>query len=362
MANNLYKALFAAALCAISPSVVASPLSKSPVTITTISYDGWQNCTEISNGIVEAIVVPQIGRIMAFHFVDDPKTDPLFVNPDWQGKTGADSPAGSWANFGGDKLWPSEQANWPEYIGHTWPPDTAFDGQPLQLSTIKDGVVLTTPVSTAFGAQAERSITLRPGESRLYISQTLKRTSAPSPTAGSAPAPNGTFAPIGIWSITQSRPDATVFLPLSRKSAFPTGLVTFDSNSQPINQTGDMPGGWTNAGKMLTGHHDPINSHKLGTDSRAGWLASLYDNDIVFSEHYKDQPHGQYPDRGCRNEVYVSADPTAYFEFEVLGPVQYLEPGEKATYNIYWQLDRLSKIPIDDHEAAALVRSAMKGS
>jgi len=297
---------------------------------------------------------------MAFHFVGQPETDPLFVNKDWAGKTGADAGPGNWANFGGDKLWPSEQSNWPEYIAHTWPPDPAFDGLPQVLKSIPGGVQIATPSSTAFGAVATRAITLRPGEARLYISQTLSRTSVPSPAAGSTPVADGSFAPIGIWSSTQTRPDGTVFLPLSRLSNFPTGVVTFDANSKPVDQIGAMPTGWTLSPTMLVGRHDHSNSHKLGTDSRTGWMASLYNGNTVFSEHYQDQPNASFPDRGCRNEVYVDPDPTAYFEFEVLGPIQQLPAGQSLTYNIYWQLDRLKRTPKNDTDAATLIRAAVR--
>jgi len=343
-------------------SMAQPPSNSTPVVTQSVSFRGWSNCTLISNGIVEAVVVPQIGRIMAFHFVGDPQSDPLYVNPDCVGKTAASASGGggNWANFGGDKLWPSEQANWPEYIGHTWPPDPAFDGEPQQLADIPNGVTLTTPASVPFGAVAVRTITLRPGEARLYISQVLSRTAPPAPVAGAAALKDGSFAPIGIWSVTQTRADATLFVPLSRSSNFPSGVVTFDSNSNPVDQAGPMPTGWTIRPSMLIGRMDPVNSHKLGTDSRSGWIASMYGDNVVFSEHYKDQPHATFPDRGCRNEVYVGSGSNPYFEFEILGPLNSLNAGQQVSYDVYWQLDRLKKAPKDDTDAAAAIRKIMK--
>src|SRR5437764_6979017 len=91
--------------------------SKPRVSVAKIAYHGWQHAYVLTNGTVEAIVVPEIGRVMQFHFVGE---DPVFwENPTLNGKT-PDPASKEWQNFGGDKSWPAPQAEWPKLIGREW--------------------------------------------------------------------------------------------------------------------------------------------------------------------------------------------------------------------------------------------------
>ena len=349
-------------LASVTPAQSRPTVRPRAVTVTRLAYKGWPGCARVSNGIVEAIVAPRIGRILAFQFVGRPDSSPIFINPDWLGKTGADAGAGNWANFGGDKLWPSPQSDWPRYIGHPFPPDTAFDGEPERMDVVPGGVRLTTPRSAAFGAEASRTITLRPGETRLYIAQTLRRAAPPQPTTDAKPPAPGGRDRLGIWSVTQTRGDGAVFLPLNPGSRFPQGFVTFGADSSPILHPGPLPPGWARTGSMLTGRRDPTRSSKLGTDDSAGWIASLYGGDLLFSERYPIHRGLTYPDGGCRTEVYANAGATAYVELELLGPLQLLPPGKQTTYDITWQLERLPRSPATAGDAERLVRAAMSKS
>jgi hypothetical protein len=38
------------------------------ITVTKTNYQGWRNSYILSNGLVEAVVVPKVGRIMQFRF------------------------------------------------------------------------------------------------------------------------------------------------------------------------------------------------------------------------------------------------------------------------------------------------------
>ncbi len=360
--SRLVAAGVAFGLTSAVPALSRPPARPRPVTVTRLAYKGWPGCALLSNGLVEAIVAPRIGRILAFRFVGKPDSSPIFINPDWLGKTGADAGAGNWANFGGDKLWPSPQSDWPRYIGRTFPPDTAFDGEPERLDIVPGGVRLTTRLSAAFGIVSSRTITLRAGETRLHIAQTLRRTVRPQPTASAKPpAPDGRER-LGIWSVTQTRGDGAIFLPLNPGSRLPQGFVTFDADSRPVLRPGSLPTGWARTPSMLTGRRDPANSTKLGTDDPAGWVASLYGGDVLFSEHHPAHPGRIYPDGGCRTEVYANAGAAAYVELEMLGPLQLLPPGRQTTYDITWQLDRLPRIPATGADAERMVRAALSKS
>ncbi len=85
-----------------TPQVSSSP----GVTIALVAYHGWSGSFTISNGAVEATVVPAIGRVMQFHFVRE--EDVFWENRSMDGQA-PDPASDKWDNFGGDKSWPSPQ-------------------------------------------------------------------------------------------------------------------------------------------------------------------------------------------------------------------------------------------------------------
>src|SRR5690242_1909803 len=93
--------------------------------IVPIAYRGWPDALRLENAHVEAIVVPAIGRVMSFRFRDG--SNVLWEDPSLSGQSG--DPSGkSWINFGGDKTWPSPEAEWKNYTGRKeWMPPPAFD-------------------------------------------------------------------------------------------------------------------------------------------------------------------------------------------------------------------------------------------
>jgi len=340
-----------------------------PVTVTRLTWHGWPGSLRVSNGIVEAVVVPTIGRIMSFQFVGRPETSPIFINKEWGGKTVADADPATWAAFGGDKLWPSPQSEWLNHNVRAWPPDQTFDGDPEVAQIVPGGIRLTTPDSVAFAARATRTITMRPGQPRLYIAQTLWKdpdaanppglvgaTAAPAtPEAQAAARQRRDGFPLGIWSITQTRGDGTVFLPLATGGLFPAGYLS-------LGDPGDVPSApyFTTQAGLLRVARDLSKSHKIGTGSSAGWMASLYGGGLLFSEHYAYQPGAAYPDGGTPAEVYTNAGATAYIEMELLGPLVSLTHGNKISHDIYWQLQRLPRAPKSAEDTALLVTAAMR--
>ena len=373
--NRPMTRLVLSALLAVLPLAVAyagppRTAAKAPaVVVTRVTWHGWSDALRLSNGVVEAIVVPSIGRVMAFEFVGAPGTNPIFVNKDWTGKSVADADAATWAAFGGDKLWPSPQADWIRHNVRAWPPDQAFDGDPEIARVVPGGIRLITPVSTAFAARAVRVITMKAGQPRLYIAQTiLKDPDAANPAVRAAPPADTDSAeeqrvareqrdgfPLGIWSVTQTRGDETVFLPLSKSLTFPRGFAGLDA--APV--TTYIAPYFTAEGDILRILHDPKVGRKVGTSSPEGWIAALYSGNVVFSEHYPTPSLGTYPDGGAAAEVYMNPDPS-YIEMELLGPVAPLSHSDKVSYNIYWQLGRLPRVPTSRAEAQALVQAAVR--
>ena len=297
-----------------------------PVTVQRVTYHGWTDALRLSNGIVEAIVVPQIGRVMRFQLAGQPQTNPLYETTEWAGKTGADADLSTWANFGGDKAWPEPQSAWPGLISHDWPPDKAFDGDPFYAQMLPNGVTLTSPSSVPFAARIVRSITLHPGEPRLYFTQSLiKDPHAPAPL------------PLGVWTITQVRADSTVEIPATPASG---QTAPFQSLMDPA-----APPFYSLTGGVLHITHDPDKPHKISAWPRPGVISLRYGPSLVFSEHFPAPPVGSsYAPKDQPAEVYSGPGRPGYFELEVLSPLAPLKAGESAALFVYWQLEREKKI------------------
>ena len=332
-----------------TPAVASA--APAPVAVTPISWHGWPRAVKLSNGVVEAVVVPQIGRVMAFEFAGHPETNPLYENPEWTPSKNPIPKPGEWANYGGDKVWPAPQSDWPRFIGRDWPPDRAFDGLPETVHFLPNGLRLISPTSTEFGLRIERTVTLRPGQPRLYLTQTLVRT-----LPGAAPDRS-----LAVWAITQVSGDGVFVLPLpaspaAPKAPFPTGYQSL--SSPPV-----APPFWrvttVQGRRVLLGRRDPVNSHKVATKARDGWLVHISDTGVVFTEHSVVAPGGVYPDADSPGEVYSNAGASNYLEMETLGPLARVHPGHSLTTQIVWHLFRLPAAPKDDADAAlAAVRAA----
>ena len=112
----------------LSGAAAAAP--GSPIRVTRVDYRGWSGCVLLSNGLVEAVVVPAVGRIMQFRFAGAPD-GPFWENASLDGGRLHAPATSDWANFGGDKAFPAPQSDWPRLIRRSWPPPAGFDGLPM---------------------------------------------------------------------------------------------------------------------------------------------------------------------------------------------------------------------------------------
>lgn len=349
----VFAALFLLLTCRPAPAQTVYPTGRalvhariSPVRVTSVNYHGWRGALKISNGIVDVVVVPQIGRIMAFQYSGQPQTNPLYENPDWRGKTIADTDPTNWANFGGDKAWPAPQADWPLHAPRAWPPEQVIDGAPQIVQFVPNGLSLVTASSPSFACRIRRTLTLRPGEARLYIAQTLEKDpDAAGPRAG---------FPIGLWSVTQTRTDGAVYLPIAPATPVRAGAFTLHT----VNFA-DLAPLAVRQGGLLRLLRDPQNPHKYGAEPSAGWVALRFGPDLLFSLHFPHPVTGAPAATDAPVEVYTDPGPANYLEMEMLGPVQPLGKGESLSYNVWWELSRLPAASASPQGEAAQVQAAM---
>lgn len=301
----------------------------SPVVVSRSSHLGWTNAWKLSNGKVEALVVPETGRVMQFRFAGE-TNGPFWENPVLAGKSMPDQPwAAAHGSFGGDKTWPAPQSAW------NWPPPDIFDAAPLEARTEGDTLLLTSPVSPRFGIRTERRVSLDATGPVMRIVTTYHKVA-------------GEPVDVGVWVITQVRDPVAVFVPVPANSRFPAGTTTnWGVPSAVLKRSGDL--------LRLT--RDPKEAHKIGNDGPSMvWVGpqELLRIDIP------RVPGGDYVDDGCSVEVYTNPDPVPYVELETLGPQRRLQRGDTlSATNTYTLFRRQSA---DDEAEVRRVLAARPGA
>ncbi|MBI4662536.1 MAG: hypothetical protein HY735_27290 [Verrucomicrobia bacterium] len=255
------------------------------------NYHGWSNSIVLSNGQVETAIVPAVGRVMQFRFVDQAE-GPFWENIKLYGKQPA---ANSWdtaGSFGGDKVWPAPQSVW------NWPPPRGFDSLSYTGSVAKGEVTLAGPVDSTFGTRVVRRISLHPVEPILRVSSTFEKRI-------------GKTNQMSVWVVTQVKEAERVFVPVPAGSLFPNGYTAL----------GTVPKGTVVTNGLVSLARDPSAGCKVGND--AGALLWVGTNSVLLVESPRVPgiPKNGYPDAGCSAEVYTNPNPTPYIELEMLGPL-----------------------------------------
>lgn len=295
-----------------------------------VTYRGWSGALRLSNAHVEAVVVPEVGRVLSFRFHDG-------ENVFWEDASlagGRGDPDGrTWVNFGGDKTWPSPEAEWKLHSKRTgWMPPPAFDGMAATARTEAGAVVLTSQTDPFYGVRWERRIAFRADAAVMEIATTYERVAGPP-------------IRLGIWVITQLRDPVAVFVPVRAASLFSGGYFVFGDKPWPEVRVAD---GWI----RLT--REPAAPHKLGTD--AGRMLWVGEKELCLIESPRTAG-AEYPDRGASAEVYTNPDPKPYVELETLGPLATLRVGERIMQtNTYTLVHRTSADPVVDARRVLAVR------
>jgi len=291
--------IFLAATIALLPG-----LATVDVKVEKIEYHGWSDSYRISNGTVEVVVVPKIGRVMRYGYPSGPNM--LWENPDLAGKAHV---PGEWSNFGGDKVWPAPQSDW------TWPPDPTIDGMPWEAEVLPDGLRLTSMDGKFSHVKFMREIHLGAVGTEVNINTRMDNTGSPR-----------SLAP---WQITQLDNPYSIFL--------------------PTQTTSQMPDGW----RLLTGSKiDPKyhklsaggltlslanTSYKFGAFSPLGEITASKGN-AIFHMKTKTYQRANYADKGSALQVYTGAGNDKYAELEVLAPLTKMQNGEGAILDVTWSL------------------------
>lgn len=303
------------ALALLLPPLIG--LAQNAVSVRQIPYHEWQGAYRVTNGSVELIYVPQIGRIMRYAFVGGKNV--LWENEALRGKTADPAAAAKeWANFGGDKLWPAPQSGWP------WPPDPDIDAAPQTVSQTAKGLKVKGKDSAKIGIRFEREIAMDPATGDVTIVNTMINTSPVERTWS-------------IWEVAQTDSPDVTRMPTNTAGKFAKGYYEFNDNV-PTADTIEL----TPTEVRLKRH--AARTSKIGSDSPKGWIASQI-GAVQFQISTAVEAGQTYPDDGCALEVYTNNDPLKYIEMELLGPIRKLAPGKRTSLTTHWQLTRAAPAP-----------------
>lgn len=277
------------------------------------NYRQWPDSFVLSNGQIEAIIVPAIGRVMQLRFAGE-DDGPFWENAELFGKS-PDPTSRTWGNFGGDKTWPAPQADWPKLTPRAWPPPPAFDSMPVKAIVKGDVVELVSPVDPHFGIRTRRLIKLDPKRAAMMITTSYEKITGQPVT-------------VAVWTITQLKDPLGVFVPLPKIPIFAEGYGK---------QSKDLPADLKREGQLLSMTRSSKLSTKIGTDADAlVWIGEKH----VLRIDSPRVANATYPDQGSSAEVYTNPDPLKYVELEMLGPLSHMKPGDRIERTNTYTLSR----------------------
>src|SRR3569623_831208 len=310
----------------IAAALLAALSLPAQVRIEKSTCHGGSDASILKNHVAAVGIVPSIGRVMNFSFLDkfhQPTEGPFWNNRMLDGKP-VNPTAHDWLNFGGDKTWPELQAEWPLLQKRGWPPPAGFDASADTIEFDGSEVTLTTPVDSAYGIRASRIIRLDRFRPILTIITSFEKV-------------QGDPVKSGIWTVTQLTSPDVVFADSPAKSIFVYGYV-YLSRAPLCDVARD--------GDRVRLRRDVNRSTKMGTDGE--WLlwngtdAEGHKMSLRIERIAANPADGEWPDKGCRLNVYTNPDRGGqpYVELEIMGPMQIMKVGDAATSSNRYTLFR----------------------
>ncbi len=281
--------------------------------MTTVSYQGWDDCILLTDGRVELVVTTEIGpRVIRFGFVGGPNL--FFENPADLGQRGGKE----WRIYGGHRFWHA-----PEIVPRTYSPDNSPVAHEWDGTTLK----LVQPLEPDTGIRKEIEISLDAESSRVTV---LHRAVNLNPWE----------IELAPWALSAMAAGGRAILPQEEYvshdeyvlPARPLVLWHYTDMSDPR---------WSWGRRYIQLRQDPSakTEQKLGILNTLGWAAyTLGDN--LFVKRFRHYPGANYPDFGSNTEIFTNP---AFLEIESLGPLTRLKAGGGAVeYVEEWHLFRTS--------------------
>ena len=273
-----------------------------------INYYGWENCYQLSNGVVDLIITADVGpRIIHFGFTGQHNQFATFEG--MLGQTGGDQ----FRLYGGHRLWHA-----PEHPVRTYYPDN----RPVQIEKRGETVYLVQQTESKTHLQKEIDITMSADTAEVHLTHRLINHGdwgvEVAPWALSVMAPGG----VGIAPHPPHGAHSANLLPATQ-----IAMWSYTSMADPR---------WTWGHDFVLLRQDPQNEvpQKIGLANKDGWLAYSRANQL-FVKHFDYEEGATYPDIGSSAELFTDHQ---FLELESLAPLKVLAPAAAAEHHESWQL------------------------
>lgn len=298
----------------------------SKIKIKKIAYKGWENAIEITNLEIKILVVPEIGRIMHFSFLD--RQNIFYENEQLEGtqlNTGeyfTENNIKQAPNLGGNRVLPCSEEYFDSLTGSRHLPDPFINASAYKTMLLKNGVLFISPISELLGIQIERSITISENGTGVIIKQKLTKKTA---------AKNAILEkiPLTIWSLSKIKTPNVSYLPIDTNSIFSTGFLI---SKWPDSKNNADVNTFVNNGILELKSSEDL-PQKVGADSK-NWVAGYVD-DSLFIEEFNFDTQTLYPDGGTSVTLFGNS---LFSELECLSPENKLRVGESICYDLHWSL------------------------
>ncbi|MGD9873696.1 MAG: hypothetical protein AB7T27_05435 [Kiritimatiellia bacterium] len=293
-------ALTAASAFPQPPNIPVAPLAAR-------DYMGWTNAFRLSNNQVEAVIVPEIGRMIFFGPANGANL--LRFDDYLAGKAFPKRKSDEWINFGGQWMWPAAQSVWPSFQTNDWPPSAMIDRKPWTgyAWTEADGTAacaITREYGEPLNVEARQIYRLMPSNNFVTIRQSLVRTGPSS-------------IPVTLWNLVQ--------VPLPSRVGFAAPAGTSDSPGwRTLMFNPPPPGSIRRCGDFVVYTPGTNDETKIGSRSRAACAAGFAGSRAVV---VKSAPNGNGAPGEISTEIYVHAG-LGYAELETLSAGKNLKEEE----------------------------------
>ncbi|MGD0411122.1 MAG: hypothetical protein ABSC18_05415 [Verrucomicrobiota bacterium] len=294
-----------------------------PNTAVVTNYHGWTQAILISNGRVEALVVPEAGRVMQFRFAGS-ANGPFWENTKLYGTTSSPTNWNTPGAIGGDKSWPAPQSDWPRHS--PWSPPFGFDGNPCACGITNGAVTLTGVVDADYQIRVARTVELDPEQAAMRIKTVFQRVNSTS----------WTNKPVSVWVITQVQDAVGFYVPVPAQSIFP-GANYFQLGR-------GLPARFQNTNGLISFTRDLAAERHLGFDANSlAWVGTNWAMRID-APRVAGLSQTNYPNGGCNTVIYTNPGTDApYVELECFGPLRILPAGQTmefvTTYTLFHRTD-----------------------
>jgi hypothetical protein len=301
--------LYLQTICLFSVSLllICSDQLQASLRIEKLDYKGWHDAHRISNGKIELIIVPQIGRIMSLSHVGQENI--LWENLQESGNIYLPTQK-KWINYGGYKLWLAPQSE----LG--WPPDPYIDRGCYSFDVIDDQTIrLLGVIHPVKMLRLSIDIKLIHGQSELVLTHRMENHSKQSMA-------------VSFWGVSQVKPNGQI-------SVIPTFWQTpiWDLKlseikqipSQNIIQRSDL---------YHLAHRDIPDKKKVYFFLENAVMTYDWDG-YRFIKQFDPYQRFAYPEADSNFEVYFCPQ---YIELETVSPLITVDPGQSGQDTVRWKL------------------------